>query len=119
MRTNSLPGHRPARSSRLSPLAAAVAIALSPGVGLAATFTVTTDADSGAGSLRQAITDHLAACGSVNTIDFAITPGTGPFTISLASALPSLQCPTDTNLTIAGYDGRTRLMKFSATSTSS
>jgi uncharacterized repeat protein (TIGR01451 family) len=56
---------------------------------VAATFTVTTTADSGAGSLRQAITDVNAA-GTGNTIAFAIA-GSGPFTITPASALPSIQ----------------------------
>ncbi len=63
----------------------------------AATFTVTTNADSGAGSLRQAITDANAAAGA-DTIAFAI-PGTGPHTIALASALPQITQP----LTIDGY----------------
>jgi uncharacterized repeat protein (TIGR01451 family) len=55
---------------------------------VAATFTVTTTADSGAGSLRQAITDVNAA-GTGNTIAFAI-PGAGPFTIAPASVLPQI-----------------------------
>jgi uncharacterized repeat protein (TIGR01451 family) len=62
---------------------------------LAATFTVTTTADSGAGSLRQALTDSNAA-GAGNTIAFAI-PGSGPFTITPASALPNI---TQDNTTI-------------------
>jgi hypothetical protein len=60
---------------------------------LAATFTVTTTADSGAGSLRQAITDVNAA-GTGNTIAFAI-PGSGPFTIAPASALPAIASSAD------------------------
>jgi len=47
----------------------------------AATFTVTTTADSGAGSLRQAITDANSSAGP-HTIQFAI-PGSGVHTISL------------------------------------
>jgi uncharacterized repeat protein (TIGR01451 family) len=66
---------------------------------LAATFTVTTTADSGAGSLRQAITDVNAA-GTGNTIAFAI-PGSGPFTIAPASALPIIASSAD-NTTIDG-----------------
>ncbi len=55
-----------------------------------ATFLVNTVADSGAGSLRQAITDSNATPGS-NLIDFGI--GTGAQTISLLSALPSIMVP--------------------------
>jgi hypothetical protein len=50
----------------------------------AATFTVTNNANSGAGSLRQAITDANASAGA-DTIAFAI--GSGPQTITLATAL--------------------------------
>jgi hypothetical protein len=48
---------------------------------------VTNTADSGAGSLRQAITDANANAGA-DTINFAI--GTGPQTISLLSVLPAI-----------------------------
>lgn len=61
-------------------------------------FTVTNVNDSGAGSLRQAMTDALTNSG--NTINFYLT-GTPPFTINLASALPVVGNP----LTI---DGRTQ-----------
>lgn len=54
----------------------------------AATFNVSNAADSGAGSLRQAITDANAAGGS-NTITFSIN-GTGPHAIALASQLPGI-----------------------------
>jgi|GEM_PF-1453955 len=54
----------------------------------ATTFTVTNTNDTGAGSLRQAITDANAAAGS-HVITFNI-PGTGPFVITPASALPGL-----------------------------
>ena len=55
------------------------------------TFTVNTTADSGAGSLRQAITDSNATPGS-NTIDFGI--GTvDQQTIALASPLPAITDP--------------------------
>jgi len=60
-------------------------LAYAPAAG-AATFTVTTTADSGAGSLRQAITDANTA-GAGNTVAFAI-PGSGPHTIAPSSALP-------------------------------
>ena len=53
---------------------------------MAATFTVTNNNDSGAGSLRQAITDADAAGGS-STINFASSVSG---TISLSSALPIL-----------------------------
>ena len=69
----------------------------------AATFTVTTSADSGAGSLRQAITDANAAAGA-DTIVFSGVVGT----ITLGSLLPeitddlSISGPTATLLTISG-----------------
>ncbi len=53
-----------------------------------ATFTVTNVNDSGAGSLRQAISDANAA-GGADTINFNIV-GAGVHTISLSSALPSI-----------------------------
>ncbi len=56
--------------------------------GALATFTVTNTNDSGAGSLRQAITDANAAGGS-DIIAFNIA-GAGPHTIALASALPTI-----------------------------
>ncbi|HZQ33316.1 MAG TPA: right-handed parallel beta-helix repeat-containing protein, partial [Mycobacterium sp.] len=58
-----------------------------PRVARAAALTVTNTNDSGAGSLRQAILDANAAPGS--SIGFAI-PGTGPFTITPATALPAI-----------------------------
>jgi hypothetical protein len=71
---------------------------------LAATFTVTTTADSGAGSLRQAITDSNASSGVVDTIAFNIT-GAGcagapaVCTIKPTSWLPDIVDP----LVIDGY----------------
>ncbi|HSF11045.1 MAG TPA: DUF4347 domain-containing protein [Nitrospirales bacterium] len=56
--------------------------------GVLATYTVTNTNDSGAGSLRQAITDANANVGS-DTINFSIA-GAGPHTISLSSALPTI-----------------------------
>ena len=61
------------------------------------TYTVTSTADSGAGSLRQAILDANANPGA-DTIAFGIV-GTGPHTISPASALPTITGP----VTIDGY----------------
>src|SRR3954471_15548394 len=59
----------------------------------AATFTVTTTNDTGAGSLRQAITDANATDG-VDTIQFAITdPPAGVRTITPATALPPITRP--------------------------
>jgi len=61
------------------------------------TYTVTTIADSGAGSLRQAITDANANAGA-DTIGFNIV-GSGVHTIAVATALPALTSP----VTIDGY----------------
>ena len=61
------------------------------------TYTVTSTADAGAGTLRQAILDANGNPGA-DTIAFNIT-GSGPHTISLASALPDI---TEA-LTIDGY----------------
>jgi hypothetical protein len=54
----------------------------------AATYTVTTTADTGAGSLRQAVTDANGAAGP-HTVAFNIT-GSGTHTIVLASDLPTI-----------------------------
>lgn len=56
--------------------------------GVLATYTVTNTNDSGAGSLRQAIT-NANANGGADSIDFNIA-GTGIHTITLSSALPSI-----------------------------
>ncbi|RCW63875.1 DUF4347 domain-containing protein, partial [Pseudorhodoferax soli] len=56
--------------------------------GLLATYTVTSTADSGAGTLRQAITDANANAGA-DSIVFAI-PGAGLQTISPTTALPTI-----------------------------
>ncbi len=60
----------------------------------AATFTVTNTNDSGAGSLRQAITDANGAAGA-DTIAFNVSgagcDGAGVCTIAPASQLPSLR----------------------------
>jgi uncharacterized repeat protein (TIGR01451 family) len=69
--------------------ALAIAMVAQVSSAAAATFTVTTTADSGAGSLRQAITD-VNAGGTGHTIAFAI-PGPGPHVIAPASALPPIQ----------------------------
>ena len=63
-------------------------VLLYPNTASAATYTVTNTNDSGAGSLRQAITD---ANGDVDadTIEFDI-PGAGLHTITLASDLPEI-----------------------------
>jgi len=61
-------------------------------------FTVINTNDSGAGSLRQAMTDALTNSGNIVTFNLTGTP---PFTINLASALPAIGNP----LTI---DGRTQ-----------
>ena len=63
----------------------------------AMTYTVTSTADSGAGSLRQAITDANANPGA-DTIAFGIV-GSGVHTIAPASPLPTITGP----VTIDGY----------------
>ncbi|MEO8460428.1 MAG: hypothetical protein ABI451_07860 [Dokdonella sp.] len=63
----------------------------------AATFTVTNANDSGAGSLRLAIVTANALAGN-DEITFNI-PGEGPFTIPVASPLPTL----DSTITLDGY----------------
>src|SRR6266567_2845791 len=66
-------------------------------------FTVLNTNDTGAGSLRQAILDANNAVGN-DLIDFRI-PGTKPYAITPASALPSITDPvtidgtTQTNFT--------------------
>jgi titin len=70
----------------------------------ATTYTVTNVADSGAGSLRQAI---LSANGSpgLNTIAFNLA-GTNPFTITPASAFPTITNPVVIDgTTQPGYAG--------------
>ena len=57
----------------------------------AATLSVTNTNDSGSGSFRQAILEANATNG-LDTIVFQI-PGSGPFTISPASALPAITDP--------------------------
>src|SRR5215471_8180988 len=64
----------------------------------AAIFVVTNVNDSGAGSLRQAILSANASAGVADTITFNI-PGTGPFTITPLTALPTVTDP----LVIDGY----------------
>jgi hypothetical protein len=66
-------------------------------VAFAGTFTVTNTNDSGAGSLRQAITDASGA-GGTNNIQFTI-PASGVQTITLATELPDL----GSNITLDGY----------------
>ncbi|MCB9892992.1 MAG: hypothetical protein H6839_00920 [Planctomycetes bacterium] len=67
----------------------------------AATFNVSNLSNSGAGSLRQAITDHNSA-GGTNTINFAVTG-----TVTVTSVLPTI---ASGNLTInANVSGNTVL----------
>ncbi|MEP7068965.1 MAG: choice-of-anchor D domain-containing protein [Usitatibacter sp.] len=87
MRTLRLPLYSP--EARYSPLVAAVALALSPCGAQAASFLVKNNADLGANSLRQAITDANASCASGDKINFV----GGPFTIAVATALPTITCP--------------------------
>jgi hypothetical protein len=67
------------------------------GVVFANTYTVTTTADSGAGSLRQAITDANANPGP-DTVAFSIV-GSGVQSIAIVTALPEITSP----VTIDGY----------------
>lgn len=71
------------------PVIVAVCIVVDAKSVSAATFTVTNTNDTGAGSLRQAITDAGAAGAGAHVIDFTI-PGAGPHTITPASALPEV-----------------------------
>ncbi|MGE5617186.1 MAG: hypothetical protein ACM3X5_09740, partial [Bacillota bacterium] len=95
---------RPAASIfRRSPTALAVAMALAPLPTMATTYTVTNNADSGAGSLRDAITQANALCGSdpAPVIQFNIPAS---FTIAPSSPLPIMSCGTGAyNPTIDGY----------------
>ena len=68
-------------------LAAALVLLVSAGL-VAATFTVTNTADTGAGSLRQAITDANGATGP-HTVNFNIV-GAGVHTISPVTELPTV-----------------------------
>ena len=69
-----------------------------------ATFTVSTTADSGAGSLRQAITDANSTPGA-DTITFSIA-GSGVQTITVSSALPTITESVIIDATTqAGYSG--------------
>lgn len=79
------------------------AVLLAVHASTATTFTVTTTADSGAGSLRDAITQANAAPG--NVIEFSIA-GSGVQTIALASALPEIANSTTIDgTTQPGYAG--------------
>ena len=87
----------PAAETRLLLLLGALALSRPAA---AATFPVTTTADSGAGSLRQAITDADGAGAGPHTITFNV-PGGGVHVIALASALPGISIPSG-GLTIDG-----------------
>jgi IPT/TIG domain/S-layer homology domain len=70
----------------------------------ATTYTVTNTADSGAGSLRQAITDANTN-GGTDTIAFNI-PGSGVHTINVPTALPTITSPVIIDgTTQPGYAG--------------
>ena len=58
---------------------------------LLSTFTVTSTANSGAGTLRQAMTDAEANAGA-DTIGFSIG-GVGPHVINLSTSLPNISQP--------------------------
>src|SRR5262245_27993234 len=81
------------RSLALRVLSARMALILSlcATVASATTYTVTNTADSGAGSLRQAITDANIG-GGTDTIAFNI-PGSGVHTIEVPTQLPTITSP--------------------------
>ena len=83
--------------SRYLRVSLALAVLCAAGPLAAATFNVTSTADSGAGTLRQAITDANGAAG-FDTIAFNIA-GAGPHTIALASPLPTITFA----VTVDGY----------------
>jgi hypothetical protein len=83
-------------SSRIR-LLVGLTLVLSASTLTANTYTVTNTNDSGAGSLRQAITDANGNPGA-DTITFDIT-GSGVHTIAVASSLPAITSP----VTIDGY----------------
>jgi hypothetical protein len=80
-------------SHALRVLSTRMALILSLGTASASatTYTVTNTADSGAGSLRQAITDANTN-GGTDTIAFNI-PGSGVHTIDVPTALPTITSP--------------------------
>ncbi len=80
------------RVRRIGALALAAVLGFGSAGAGAATFSVTTTADSGAGSLRQAITDANAGPGP-DTIDFAVGAVGSLQTIQPTSALPSITDP--------------------------
>ena len=80
------------RIRRLGVVALAAVLGLASAGADAATYSVTTTADSGAGSLRQAITDANAGPGP-DTIAFAIGAVGSQQTIQPTSALPSITDP--------------------------
>ena len=79
-------------------LLAAIVLLLTTAFAQAATFTVTSAGDSGAGTLRQAITDSNAAGPGPNLIDFNIS-GAGTHTITLLTVLPSITVPVTIDAT--------------------
>lgn len=85
------------RSCLMSFVLALLFVLMPPEHAEAATFTVTTTADSGTGSLRAAITAANATT-TPDLIQFNI-PGTGPFTLTPATPLPTISQP----VTIDGY----------------
>ena len=80
------------QSDEADPVPANNAVAVNTAVvGGPSSFIVVNTNDAGAGSLRQAILNANASAGA-DIISFAI-PGAGPFTITPASALPTITNP--------------------------
>jgi gliding motility-associated-like protein len=88
---------------KISVLACIFAMAVLPS--RAATYTVTNTSNSGSGSLRQAITDANNNYGA-DSIKFKIS-GSGPYIISITSALPAIEDQVVIDGTSqSGYSGK-------------
>lgn len=88
------------RSRMSSPVAKAAVVLILLMVAASAhslTFTVMNVNDSGAGSLRQAITDSNNNGPGPNLINFNITPGVAPFIILPTTQLPTITVPVTIN----------------------
>ena len=109
---------RAASRFRYSPLVAALACVLAPQASLAATFTVTNTGDFGTGTLRQAMQDANASCNTDPNVTIAFNLGSGPFTISPSSALPTITSCFNgqLNVTIDGYSQLGSAPNIAATS---
>src|SRR6185503_19577405 len=96
---------------RLSPLVAALACAFVAQGAVAATYTVTNTGDNlgvnplpgdGTGTLRQAIVDANANCGTDASPVIQFIIPTGPFVIATSTQLPGFSCATPYSPTVQG-----------------